>query len=1455
MATSAEKFTNILGVPFKEYVRNQINVRSYKGSTLERSNEEIIYLSNKNCWIRLLSSVDINDPLNGIVGNQAAKDWILFGGTSYYDNGVNLRSGIENIFDPNFGSSKAAYGLGGVKELGFRPMPGIISANIEHAGRAGSLRFADIKIKVWNKQQLDNIEKLYFRLGYSCLLEWGHSVYLDNTGRLVPSSKAVSPIDVFGSESAGLYSTKEDIITAINQKKESSFGNYDGLFGIIYNYEWSQAGDGSYDCTLKLVGIGSIIDSLKINQAYSMPGSKDKISTQQTNNNSVITKSSLPNAPLRSQESYVSEDDKTIVFPFFNDVAISGDKNKGTVELLYNDLKNNNQAIFEIRYQTQDGKIIKGKNIEVIDYIDTKTITTYNTSNKGSITLTNTEQTKIEKRTITSTEKIKVYDNKTFETYRIYSQVEKFLNPYFGIVDSAFFNFEIDKNQSLKLYKTVKLNEPLRVSVINNQVTYPINEIQDIGSEVSLDYVTINVIFINKNTAPKFLTLPNRTKTSDLLSQTGLNEKVSRPILVFFTNYKDLVSKNTSFKKKIQSQSLTAQVLNGSIKLTQVKNNSVNFSILVRVSFDSDQSKYDTRFISEVAEEYINNLYILAEEESKNSRYNGGIRVTKKYNALSFLSNKFQAKRVNDITFEVGNVLFIYDEERLLNSSNILSQIPNDSLTNAQTVLPLEITSNLDKFLIKLRDSITNQKGAVDMKPEIEELLSSGVLDPLRIKYSNTTIPARIRDIPNNLENKLYINIIKGFNSGVMSGDVKDLSKVPNVNFNDPTVDSYLFNIFNPDITDEGAVQTSKYIYIKLGLLFYTINNMCLLYERKKSNKQKSPIVYIDFNPDTNYCLSTKYHFSVDPTICLIPINSSEKAYKSLFPGDIYKGITSNYPFILKESDNPAVPGDTVSNQIRTGFAGQEDINQSRGKIMNIGVNIDYILNILKSQSSSNPDSNVYLRSFLETIMQDISKCLGNINQFRVGYNDEANTVCIYEDQIINAPNDQEIISKSSIDKNQLFPSEIPVMGKNSIVRSLTLKTDVSTKIGSQIAISAAAGNFGQLNNDSSGLGSLNNNANVNLVDRVMQVKEIAANPTNGVGNDEITDSDKSAADLFNTNLYDIYSKRIYNRQNIEISKNYYCSAANRLKATSPSSKSRISLPISVEIGMDGITGLSILEGFILPSDVLPLQYLDERGRTKVGFAVSGLSHTIQNNQWTSTIKGIMLPLPESSNELSSEFGESTISTNIGGVRKDVNFDYGPEVPVGDNNLLKNQEFLNKVGIICKKYGFNPYDMLKVFYAESRIKTTAKNIQEDRLVAAGLMQWTERSGVLKYSSSKKYNVNTLQDILKLDSLQQLDLVDEYFKDAPISKLNTSEKLSFFGLYQLVFLPNILPGKPDSQIVQSKNLSARIISKQNPRVAELAGKVPGDTLTKGDFRKYCNLVFNIKFPTNLKFELT
>ena len=281
---------NIVGEEFENYVFDQIGYRqSAQGSGLNsnRSPEVLQYLNNNNAFIKLASSVSVEDGygverLGKIVGNSdaekyrgynLAKNSILFNGlSSLYNKGeYNFREGVTKTKKTggNLWDSTSAYGLGG-SNFGLQPMPGIIGANVRTLNR-GSIRKAQITIKCFNRFQFEVIELLYLRLGFTMMLEWGNNKYLTSENTIEKTGNTLIEEVWFGDTS---YSQLE-MLNEIEKKREQYLGNYDGFFGRVSNFTWSFEEDGSYSITIDLITLGDIIESLQANNPVQSYNSKE----------------------------------------------------------------------------------------------------------------------------------------------------------------------------------------------------------------------------------------------------------------------------------------------------------------------------------------------------------------------------------------------------------------------------------------------------------------------------------------------------------------------------------------------------------------------------------------------------------------------------------------------------------------------------------------------------------------------------------------------------------------------------------------------------------------------------------------------------------------------------------------------------------------------------------------------------------------------------------------------------------------------------------------------------------------------------------------------------------------------------------------------------------------------------------------------------------------------------
>ncbi len=268
---------NIVGGPLLSFVQKQIKVRQetiggkiIEGNSLPSPN---ILHNNRNAWVRLASSVNILDDNNGDgarrindanggdneFGNNLAKKYTLFGGVNF--NPLSTKGGIFNENTPRTTTSAQPYSYGiGDADQGYQPLPGIENVSIRHIDD-GAIRKVDIRLKAHNKQQFSIMDSLYMRLGYTMLLEWGHTNYISNERTFEPS---LNIDEVYNPFIEGENKFNE-LHTRITQKRKELDGNYDGALFLVTNFNWVFNEDGSYSITLNGLSKGALLDSLILN--------------------------------------------------------------------------------------------------------------------------------------------------------------------------------------------------------------------------------------------------------------------------------------------------------------------------------------------------------------------------------------------------------------------------------------------------------------------------------------------------------------------------------------------------------------------------------------------------------------------------------------------------------------------------------------------------------------------------------------------------------------------------------------------------------------------------------------------------------------------------------------------------------------------------------------------------------------------------------------------------------------------------------------------------------------------------------------------------------------------------------------------------------------------------------------------------------------------------------------
>jgi len=230
-------------------IKDGLNQR--KSAMINRTPQTIQYLNSRNAWIRMTSAVDVNES------NKYAARYILQGGT-LNSGGSGLKSGIGS----NTSNAYSTVSPRGVTHnLGIRPMPGITSMDVTTRTAYGSLRDITVNFKCWDIKQLEDLELIYMRPGYTVLVEWGWTPYIDASGKYHPTFTDFYSNNILNPSTYD----RNTILKSLYDKSIATGGNYDAMYGYIKNFEWVSRNDGGYDCKTIIKSTGEIIESLKVN--------------------------------------------------------------------------------------------------------------------------------------------------------------------------------------------------------------------------------------------------------------------------------------------------------------------------------------------------------------------------------------------------------------------------------------------------------------------------------------------------------------------------------------------------------------------------------------------------------------------------------------------------------------------------------------------------------------------------------------------------------------------------------------------------------------------------------------------------------------------------------------------------------------------------------------------------------------------------------------------------------------------------------------------------------------------------------------------------------------------------------------------------------------------------------------------------------------------------------------
>lgn len=235
-----------------------VNELTNRGNVLKKpskSADELVYLNSNNVWIILQSGINVNSS------SKLAESYVLSGG----------RISGDSFYGPSYS----------ISSFGHRPVPGITEVSIKNYDTFGHTYKATVNIKCWTLEDFEALDRLYFRPGFTILLEWGWTLSWKN-GKLVTNSP--KKMDFFGQE------TRDELQHTVVDKRDVDHGT---LFGNITNFSYSLNAEGGYDCTVTFIGMGAVIEGMGIT-----PGGDAFIPTKLEGDSNTVDNTSSWIAPI-----------------------------------------------------------------------------------------------------------------------------------------------------------------------------------------------------------------------------------------------------------------------------------------------------------------------------------------------------------------------------------------------------------------------------------------------------------------------------------------------------------------------------------------------------------------------------------------------------------------------------------------------------------------------------------------------------------------------------------------------------------------------------------------------------------------------------------------------------------------------------------------------------------------------------------------------------------------------------------------------------------------------------------------------------------------------------------------------------------------------------------------------------------------------------------------------------
>ena len=1209
-----------LGEPIEEGVTKKIKALQnvFGDSTSSENRQAYIQLQQSTPWIRMQSGVKLSDTkakTYGVgPGYDLAKKNILFGlnkrveATDETSGDLALQS-----YDPNTG---VIPGYEQTNDFGIRPRPGITNMHIHSHNRFGSLRTAVVNFQCWSKEQIDALELLYMRPGYTVLLEWGHSKNLkvNTDGSIAGVEDMDLGLDLYE------YNTAISLRNAILNKKVSNHFGYDAIIGTIKNFNWKLRKDGGYDCSTSLVTAGDIIESYKANFFLSQ---KD------------IEKELQDELKKAAQNNNKSIQGTRFIFPTLHkDTVQATPPNVGPVltTLMQNWANQANNSLKEIAGYLK-GEFITGNDYDTAAKRETKLkeyLKAEHSSGTAPHFMTSFVDKGIDDGNVDAVvaaladlvESLEVVDT-TQEAHRFqgYGHEEVWIYDNEGSSGKLPRNNDTQLSYSPLPTPTGRVNSKfkgVKAYKINLQTQFPVL-VDFFDGEKNPPANQPNAIpgknGFGQNETPD-LTLPGGGRAAFQIPFKKREVLVDALISAIDRNHfgsgnqdhqiQSIFDSNAKHRfPMFQIYGLLGNLVSAVSEEPAIKGSNTGALWQFQVTNNGDKSvtglTLDPNDVS--GGTYFGTWTSAAEKLGKNwaELHSSDIRQADSqrlyHNYTTYKSFRWFSTVVKD---ESNSGIYSNSQEQplpatfgdymadaYLPSAKSEGFNPDDTYNvhgegitrfmvmkwngynpNA-TPAPATNASGVDEsgetYVVHDPNDDYISKLHFYLRVLIEAKYTTKHLSNNFIgqSFSQTF---RFRELPEYDEviGKIFPDKRKGPLLDNEKSPTKQVKTVPS------KVLSQLEFLIGGRFISEAALDIRNHVYIPLGVLLEILNSHILrsdsesFFSFQTSYTGKSP-EYLTFDD----------HISMDPRVCILPHTIHE---------------------VLDAGNIPSSVG-------------------KKPEILNIQLSINYILDTLSKYIGAQSRAPMY--DFVASLLDGIAKVSGGQNDFQLQY---------AEDDAIFHVVDRRSISKTPYDDLK-STAEINVFGLNSIVRDVNLVSQLSAKMSSMIAISAQDSAYTS-QDEATGFNGINRG----LIDLIyterydLESQEISDEASVQSYEDaQALLKDKIVGVMVHLGMF--YEKCIVPRHSVDTmigSYENYCKflfgADTEYNRTNKRSTYSFIIPFELQLSMYGISNLRVMDSFVINKDLLPKTYGGDPNQP-VGFLITGVEHQVDRSNWTTKLK------------------------------------------------------------------------------------------------------------------------------------------------------------------------------------------------------------------------------------------